>query len=118
MSAYANYKDPEARREYMREYMREWQNTPERKRAKRDQYLRRTYGITADRFDEILESQGFGCRLCGGVHASRHLHVDHCHETGKVRGVLCSNCNSGLHTVEKMGIEAVVEYLAGPDLRE
>ena len=113
----SRYSDPEARKEYMRDYMKTWGSTPERKRAKYSQYLKRTYGITVDRYEEMLTEQDGGCFLCGKTHPERRLHVDHCHDTGKVRGLLCSNCNSGLHTVEKMGIDSVAAYLARGDQR-
>tara|TARA_R110000803_G_scaffold27859_1_gene64844 strand:- start:1590 stop:2000 length:411 start_codon:yes stop_codon:yes gene_type:complete len=85
----------------------EWQQrNPDHIRRK---HLKTRYGITPEQFEEM--SIG-GCDLCGKVHASGGvLHVDHCHDTGRVRGVLCSACNSGLHTVEKMGIDAVAAYL-------
>lgn len=70
-------------------------NTPERQRAYR---LKSMYGITPEEYDAILESQGGGCAICE-VKASvsgRALHVDHDHESGKVRGILCTHCNPGI----------------------
>ncbi|HET9609909.1 MAG TPA: endonuclease VII domain-containing protein, partial [Acidimicrobiales bacterium] len=70
---------------------------PERKRALRDQYYRRTFGISADDVDALLEAQGGGCAICGERPARvASLHLDHCHETGAVRGILCLSCNQGL----------------------
>jgi hypothetical protein len=66
----------------------------------RDQHLRRQYGIGAADYDRILAEQGGGCALCGvtpeELTAGRYrtyLHVDHCHETGRVRGLLCPEHN-------------------------
>lgn len=69
------------------------------KRAKRSGRLLSQFGITADEYDALLEQQGGGCAICGrdtGDGQNRRLHVDHCHATGKVRGLLCSECNLAL----------------------
>ena len=55
--------------------------------------LRRKYGMTEAERDEMIASQGGVCCICLSAPATQ---VDHCHETGRVRGVLCFNCNSGL----------------------
>ena len=68
----------------------------------RDMQLRRTYGITLSDYNDLLSVQNGVCALCGKApkpDAKRNqkiLHVDHKHDTGKVRGLLCSNCNRGL----------------------
>lgn len=56
------------------------------------------YGITSEDFDRMLAEQGGGCAICGATEHrnGRRLHVDHCHSTGKVRGILCEGCNKGL----------------------
>jgi hypothetical protein len=70
---------------------------PERKRALRDQYYRRTFGISADDFDALLAEQGGGCAICGQLpDRAASLHLDHCHDTGAIRGILCLSCNQGL----------------------
>ena len=64
----------------------------------------RKYGLTLDDYNELLESQGGGCAICGkhGVRAEsywseeRLLAVDHNHVTGRVRGLLCDSCNRGM----------------------
>jgi hypothetical protein len=69
------------------------------KRAKRNGRLRAEFGITADEYDSMLAAQGGVCAICGvsAADARGHrLHVDHCHDTGRVRGILCGNCNLGL----------------------
>lgn len=45
-------------------------------------------------FERLLAEQDSGCAICGGPPVGKeHLSVDHCHETGEVRGLLCDNCN-------------------------
>ena len=81
----------------VRGLQREYNARPERKRALRDQYYRRTFGISADEFDALLEAQGGGCAICGTrPERVASLHLDHCHETGAIRGILCLSCNQAL----------------------
>jgi hypothetical protein len=56
------------------------------------------YGITADEYDAMLTVQGGECALCGrdGNVGGKRLAVDHCHDTGTVRGLLCNPCNTML----------------------
>jgi predicted nucleic acid-binding Zn ribbon protein len=66
-------------------------------RAKSPEYMRKyLYGMAEGDFQAMLERQGGGCAICGtsdwrGRHSAPH--VDHCHTTGKVRGILCHKCN-------------------------
>lgn len=59
----------------------------------RHYHLKRRYGIGADEFDELVRQQGGACAICERPDPE---HVDHNHETGDVRGILCFNCNGGL----------------------
>ena len=55
------------------------------------------YGMTKTEFDVLLASQKGVCAICGGPPVGRrNLSVDHCHETGKIRGLLCGPCNTGI----------------------
>lgn len=93
-----------------RERARRWQQeNPERVRAQREKakadgrraaqdrrtYLKRKYGMTVEQYDEMLAAQDGGCAICGrpptpGI----SLHVDHDHETGAIRRLLCFLCNN------------------------
>ena len=60
---------------------------------------KRVYGITEEQYAEMLERAGGVCEICGRVPSevsSKGACVDHCHETGKVRGILCIPCNTGI----------------------
>lgn len=66
-------------------------NDPEYKRAWK---LRTKYGINPEQFDEMLEAQNGVCAICKKECPSgTRLSVDHDHETGQVRALLCKNCN-------------------------
>lgn len=61
------------------------------KSTRRGRHLLATYGIDEWQYAEMYVEQGAGCSICG-----KHkeiLHVDHDHNTGKIRGLLCGNCN-------------------------
>ena len=62
-------------------------------RCLKDKNLRRLYGISLKEYETTLVAQGGGCAICQTTH---DLVVDHDHANGKVRKVLCRNCNSGL----------------------
>jgi len=56
--------------------------------------LKHMYGITLDQYNQMLADQQDKCAICFRKRSkSRRLAVDHCHKTGKVRGLLCTRCN-------------------------
>ena len=59
--------------------------------------LIRRYGITLAERDQMILDQNGGCALCGkNLNELSKINVDHDHDTGKIRGILCSSCNMGL----------------------
>ena len=80
-----------------------------------DGRLRRTYDISSFEYDDMLEAQGGGCAICGKTPEAegRRLSVDHDHETGRVRGLLCNLCNRGLgHFTHDLGLlYSAISYL-------
>ncbi|WP_308426487.1 endonuclease VII domain-containing protein [Streptomyces fuscichromogenes] len=76
------------------------------------EHLRRSYGLNEAERDELIASQGGVCCICQSAPA---VHVDHCHKTGRVRGVLCFNCNSaiGLLRDNPETINRAADYLEG-----
>ena len=95
-----------------KEYARLHPETPEKNRARQ---LKSKYGISIEEYNNLLVSQNNGCAICGKKTAynngTKRLHVDHCHNTNKIRGLLCSQCNTTLGHLEKIGIARVMEYL-------
>lgn len=81
-------------RDKARKAAREWK---ERNPDKiRDRALRRAYGITLDDYNRMLAEQGGTCKTCDATEPRgnrKHLYVDHCHASNKVRGLLCNRCN-------------------------
>lgn len=77
-------------------------------RSHRD--LKRRYGITESQYNEMLAKQKGRCGICGRY---RKLSVDHSHSTRKVRGLLCSNCNSGLGLLKESiaVMQRAIQYL-------
>jgi hypothetical protein len=66
-------------------------------------HLVRQYGITAADYAAMLLKQGGVCAICSSRTAGGRgprFHVDHCHATGRVRGLLCTMCNARLGTLE------------------
>ena len=92
-----------------REYRK---NNPDKVR----QYnLKSNYGITIEEYDSILSSQGGLCGICRAkpVDSKRSFHVDHNHDTGFIRGILCSDCNTGIGKLKDSVemLELAIAYL-------
>lgn len=63
----------------------------------RDYHVKRTYGITPERYAELLFLQNGVCAICKMIaKPGKRLHVDHDHETGEIRGLLCVSCNAAI----------------------
>lgn len=72
------------------------------------------YGMSAEQYAALLESQGGTCAICERPERTgRNMPVDHCHETGQVRGLLCTSCNLGLGRFadDPTRLRAAADYL-------
>lgn len=80
--------------EYYRNRAKQWRlSNPDKYR---DGQLRIKFNISLDDYKKLLTKQKGKCIICGSIDKDRDLAVDHCHKTGKIRGLLCSACNVGL----------------------
>ena len=102
--------------------------TPEKRKESysyeknRNTKLKQTYGITYDDYLEMFNEQDGKCLIC-----ERHqkdltlaLAVDHCHDTGMIRGLLCGNCNSGIGNLRDdiSLLKKAIEYLESYENKE
>ncbi len=92
-----------------------WNLSEEARKVRSRKTLCRRYGMTPEVYDAMLERQGGGCKICGTKTPSKgkSFHVDHCHRTGRVRGILCHHCNVaiGLLREDVDIVRKVLEYL-------
>ena len=117
--------NPDALREKSRVAMAEWRKkNPERAKANQQRYyannpekvratvVKYRYGITLEQWHTIFEQQGNRCAICG-VTETRGWCVDHCHSTGRVRGILCHPCNTGIGFMEEdtERLSRAIDYL-------
>lgn len=80
----------------------------------RSNHILKQYGLTLEQWNALFTSQGNCCAICKTVSAGdkRNWHTDHCHETGKVRGILCANCNRIVHKLATPDVlEAAAKYI-------
>lgn len=103
----------------IREANAKWRvNNPE---ADKRKYLLRKFNITLEEYKDLLNRQGGVCAICGekervvrrAKSGQEMLAVDHCHETGKIRGLLCFKCNTGIGALGDSveGLERALSYL-------
>lgn len=82
--------------------------TPEKVRANN---LKQMYNISIDEYQEMYENQKGKCAIC--KNPFEVLHVDHCHNSNKIRGLLCHNCNIGIGNLQDsiQILQSAIEYL-------
>lgn len=97
----------------------EWQRDYRKRSPKllKTQNLKK-YGLTYNEWTEMIQKQGNKCASCGGEEKGHNQHglmslaVDHCHETGKIRGLLCHRCNRALGLLgdDANRVQALADY--------
>lgn len=105
------YRDNNA--EYYRNYLRDYQiknkdTLNEQRRAWR-------YGMTTEEMNERLEESGDICPICQAAYGTETTEkcIDHCHETGEIRGIICNKCNiaAGMLKDDPQTAKRLAEYL-------
>ncbi len=88
----------------------EYKTNPEKFKWQR---LKNKYGVTQEQYEMLLKKQRNKCGICKTSFHETEAHLDHCHETKIVRGILCSNCNTGIglfkHDINR--IEKAIAYV-------
>lgn len=125
------YKNKERNKLYAREFRLKMKDDPvykEKQRIYRKNYhqknpqcrrsvkLKYEYGLTFEQYQGMIHQQNDQCAIChcSAIHRkSNSWHVDHDHQTGKVRGLLCKSCNTGLGQFKDdiALLEAAIKYL-------
>ena len=132
------FKDAEKAKAYMKEYHATWYKNNKEKRTKqiteyqktkpegwqkaigRKCHLKQRYNVTPQEYESMLEAQNYKCAICGKDASEskrgdkiESLHIDHCHKTKKIRGLLCHTCNTGLgHFKDKIeNLLKAIDYL-------
>ncbi len=101
--------------------VRNWKkNNPEKVRLTKRKNMLKKYGLTIELYDQMLAQQNHSCNICL-KHESEfktRLSVDHCHKTGRVRGLLCNVCNTmlGQWKDDKEKFERAAAHLAAAPL--
>ncbi|EEH7943830.1 hypothetical protein G3O90_004542 [Salmonella enterica] len=86
----------------LKAYQREWYCTTKDAEKARDLHLRTTYGLDSEGYHKLSEKQNHVCAICGNAETATYrgkvkkLAVDHCHQKGAIRGLLCADCNRGI----------------------
>lgn len=84
----------DCRRAYQRKANKEWiKQAPHLRAASKRKAVLKKYGLTPAQYAELSDKQGGVCAICGTI---ENFHVDHCHASGRVRGLLCAKCNRGI----------------------
>lgn len=110
----------QANRKAKAEYQRRYWNSLSKEEQKRRtfRYELGRYGLDLEQYEQMVKKQKGLCRLCSkppkpGCH--HRLQVDHCHATGKIRGLLCNTCNTALGRLgdSEQGILRLLQYVRG-----
>lgn len=111
-------KDPEYRarlhKKQLARHHERRKTDPEYVKTRRGYGLKR-FGLTPDDYEKLLQAQLGCCAICNEPNSfARPLHVDHCHVSKRIRGLLCGECNTGIGKLgdSAEGVAAALRYLA------
>ncbi len=83
------------------------------KRVSKECHRKRITGCSREKYEELRIAQDSRCAICRLYIENRELDTDHCHTTGRIRGLLCNKCNRGLGYVSDSVeyLQAMIDYL-------
>lgn len=81
---------------------------------RKDAWYRYKYGISLKDFETLYDNQDGKCKICDKILNKNKGHLDHCHKTMKIRGLLCITCNMGLGSFrdDKNLLQRAIKYLS------
>ena len=113
----------ENNKEHLRKIQKEWvaKNRDKHRAGQRRRHLQNKFGLSEEQFDKLMISQHNMCAVC---HVTFDLsmkvlspHVDHCHNAGHVRGLLCGNCNSAEGLLQTItNVKSLLKYMQKNEL--
>jgi hypothetical protein len=85
----------------------------DKNKTHRKSIMKVKYGLSEEQYLNLLSAQGNRCAICNCSFQEKRVCIDHCHETGIVRGLLCANCNTGLGHFkdDTQSLQSAIEYL-------
>lgn len=103
----------EPRKTKKRDYIRKCMEQPEMRDKMRNRYLLKEYKLTLEEYEIMFKTQEGVCKICNLADIQKKLVVDHNHDTGAVRGLLCDSCNLGLGKFKDNQdyLQSAIEYL-------
>lgn len=105
-----------------RKWTAEHGHTTKYRESKWNAYYKNKYKISLEDRLNLLKQQEYKCKICGiDLNPSgTHTHTDHCHTTGQIRGILCTNCNRGLGHFQdnKEFLMNAIKYLDNFDVQQ
>lgn len=112
-------KNKDKRKKYIKEYLKKYQNNIDYKYKIKFYHLKRNYNINEKTYYDILSSQNNKCAICNDDFDInlKNTHIDHSHDTNKIRGILCCYCNTLLgYSKENIRIlNSAIAYLIKPN---
>ena len=96
--------------------VRSYYANPEKRMEKARKGNLKQYNISVEQYEELLIAQNGVCAICGSPPGRRRLAVDHSHITGRIRGLLCDQCNLGLGSLERQGFLAGARKYLGVEM--
>ena len=117
----SRYSNPELRRKSLESVARWRARNPD---AEHERRLKRLFNITLDEYNDLFDRQGGLCAICRQPETVRRmkkgdgperLAVDHCHDTGRIRGLLCFKCNTAIGSLgdTQEHVNRAINYLQG-----